>query len=34
MTRIPSRGHICGSCLDEVRAVIEHLKRHDSGETT
>ena len=34
MTRIPSRGHICGSCLDEVRAVIEHLKRHDSGQTT
>src|SRR5574342_1313377 len=26
MTRIPGRGHICGNCLDEIKAVIGHLK--------
>jgi bacterioferritin-associated ferredoxin len=34
MTRIPSRGSICGSCIDEVRAVIEHLKECNPQQTT
>ena len=27
MTRIPGRGFICSACLDEVRAVVEHLQQ-------
>jgi hypothetical protein len=33
-TRIPGRGPICGPCLDAIRAVIEHLKDHEAGQTT
>jgi len=34
MSRIPGRGSICSTCLDEVGAVIEHLKEHQSRQTT
>jgi hypothetical protein len=34
MTRIPGRGTICSSCLDEVRAVMEHLKECDPRQAT
>jgi ATP-dependent protease Clp ATPase subunit len=34
MTRIPGRGSICITCLDEVRAVIEHLKECIPRQTT
>jgi bacterioferritin-associated ferredoxin len=34
MSRIPGRGPICRDCLDAVRAMIEHSKHHNSGQTT
>lgn len=34
MTRIPGRGSICSACLDEVRAVLEHLKECNPRQTT
>lgn len=34
MTRIPGRGSICSTCIDEVRAVLEHLKECNPRQTT
>jgi hypothetical protein len=34
MMRIPGRGIICNSCLDEVRAVMEHLKECNPRQAT
>jgi bacterioferritin-associated ferredoxin len=34
MTRIPGRGSICVVCLDQVRALIEHLKERNPPEAT
>jgi ATP-dependent protease Clp ATPase subunit len=34
MSRVLGRGSICRACIDEVRTVIEHLKDHNSQQTT
>jgi len=34
MTRILGRGSICSTCLDEIRAVLDHLKDSNPRQTT